>query len=161
MKKTVLLCSLALVIAGSLPSRALAAADTPPVTPQTTPVGPLCFSTLPFGDVLVWFLDFHGTSSVISFDAVGRDLSGNRPQSVSLFFDRAANTITWGYVTYPQMGFVPVTAGGVLNLAATPISGPGECHAPDLASCGAFTLSLITCPAGAITTPAGPLQGQK
>ena len=49
------------------------------VDPQTTPVGPICFSTLPFPDVFVWFLDRHGnTANAFHFDGVGRDLSGNR-----------------------------------------------------------------------------------
>ena len=118
-------------------------------TPATSPIGPLCFSTLPFSDVLVWFLDFQGqTPNFQYFDTVGRDVSGNRAQNVSVVLDRAASALKVGYTTYAQPGFVPVTAGGTINLAT--FSGPGQCFAPDLASCGAFTFQRIPCPAGSL-----------
>lgn len=122
--------------------------------------GPACFSTAPFADVLVWFFDFNGmTASWFYFDATGRDIAGNRPQSVSVFVDAAGTTLHVGYTTYPKPGFVPVIAGGTIDLAT--LSGPGQCFAPDLTSCGAFTFQLIACPAGALPESSGRLQGQQ
>ena len=135
---------------------------TPPAANATTPVGPICFSTLPFPDVLVWFLDQQGvTANSVYFDTVGKDISGNRSQSVSVVLDRANRVLKVGYTTHPQPGAVPVIAGGTVDLATG--SGPGQCFAPDLASCGAFIFQVIACPAGAAPEGASdvPAQGQQ
>ena len=143
------LCLLALVLTAS-----------PTPVNATTPAGPTCVSTAPFGDILVWFFDFHGlTPNWFYFDAVGQDLSGTRTQSVSALVDDAGRTLHIGYTTYPKSGFVPVIAGGTINLAT--LEGPGECHAPDLASCGAFTFKVIACPAGAIADEGELVQGRE
>jgi hypothetical protein len=127
--------------------------------PATAALGPICLSTLPFGDILVWFIDSHGaTPGAFYYDGTGRDLSGNRAQTWTMTIDPAVTTLTVGYTTYPSApGFVPVFAGGTISLATR--SGPGQCFAPDLASCGDFTFQVIACPAGAAPTPAGPAQG--
>src|SRR5262249_1808651 len=136
-------------------STALAAVD-----PQTTPVGPICFSTAPFGDILVWFLDPHGsTANAQHFDGVGRDLSGNRTQSVSVTLNLPNPTeLRFGYTTPPQAGVPPVSAGGRVSLATW--TGPGQCFPPDLGSCGAFTMRVIVSPATAAASE-GRFQGQQ
>lgn len=128
-------------------------------TPKTSALGPICLSTAPFGDILVWFIDSHGvTPGAYYYDGVGRDLAGNRAQSWTMTIDAAVTTLTVGYTTYPSAaGFVPVFAGGTISLATR--SGPGQCFAPDLASCGDFTFQVITCPAGAAPAMSGPAQG--
>jgi hypothetical protein len=133
---------------------------TPSPASATTPIGPICFSTAPFGDVLVWFLDQQGvTANSVFFDTVGKDLAGARSQAVAVFLDRATRTLQVGYTTHPQPGFVPVFAGGTVDLATG--MGPGQCFAPDFASCGAFTFQIIPCPAGAgPEKAAGPIQGK-
>ena len=134
-------------------------ASTTPVN-ATTPTGPVCFSTAPFADILVWFLDFHGTTpNWFYFDAIGQDLAGNRPQSVSAFVDQAGTTLYVGYTTYPRGSGVPVIASGTLNVAT--LSGPGRCFAPDFASCGNFTFQVITCPGGAAPIGGGFVQGME
>ncbi len=139
----------------------LAATQSPAVepAPKTNAQGPICLSTAPFGDILVWFIDFHGaTPGAYYYDGVGRDLSGNRTQSWTMTIDPAVTTLTVGYTTYPAAaGFVPVFAGGTISLATR--TGPGQCFAPDHASCGDFTFQIIACPAGAAPQPSGPAQG--
>ncbi len=152
MRKSVVSLSVFLAMLGVL--------VTPPAANATTPLGPLCLSTLPFGDVLVWFLDQQGvTANSVFFDTVGKDLSGNRSQSVSVVLDRATRSLQVGYTTHPQAGFVPVIAGGTIDLATG--SGPGNCYAPDLVSCGAFTFQAIACPAGAAPESDARAQGQE
>jgi hypothetical protein len=129
---------------------------------STQAIGPVCFSTLPFADVLVWFLNASGTTAnAFYFDANGRDLSGDRAQTVSAHVNAAGTTLSFGYTTLPKPGAVPVFAGGTVSLSAG--SGPGQCYAPDLASCGAFTMKFIACPAtaGEPAATAGRAQGQQ
>jgi len=132
-----------------------------PAHAQSTQVtGPLCFSTVPFPDILVWFINADGaTANSVFFDGNGKDISGNRPQNVSLLLDTTGTTLRFGYTTYPGAGFVPVFAGGTLSTAT--LSGPGQCFAPDLASCGDFTLQLITCPTTASVSSAAGAQGAR
>jgi hypothetical protein len=131
----------------------------PPPAPQATPVGPLCVSALPFDDVLVLFLDPHGTTPNWSyFDTVGQELVTHRALSATLFVDAARTTLHVGYQAYPKVGFTPVIAGGTIDLATR--TGPGQCYTPDLASCGDFTFQIIPCPTTALTKPGGRLQGQ-
>lgn len=152
MRKAVVSLSVFLAMVGML------VAPTP--ANATTPIGPICFSTAPFADTLVWFLDQQGvTANSVFFDAVGKDLAGARSQAVAVYLDRAMRTLHVGYTTHPQPGFVPVIAGGTVDLATG--SGPGECFAPDSASCGAFTFQIIACPAGAAPQSEGPLQGKQ
>jgi hypothetical protein len=120
---------------------------------------PTCFTTSPFNDILVWFLNANGGNQL---DGSGRDLTGDRAQSVNGFVSNGILTV--GYTTYPEGSFVPVVAGGTINLSTG--TGPGQCFAPDLASCGSFTFQKITCPVGATTgllssapAPSGPVQG--
>jgi hypothetical protein len=137
-----------LTFGSSVPDTNAASKRKPVIDPQTTPLGPICFSTLPFPDILVWFLDRHGnTAHAFQFDGVGRDLSGNRTQSVSVTIDLPNPTeLRFGYTTYPQSGFVPVIAGGRVSLST--LSGPGECFSSPV-PCGAFTMAVIACPANA------------
>jgi hypothetical protein len=127
-------------------------------TSDANAVGPFCFTTAPFADTFVWFLNNNGANQFIG---TGRDLSGDRAQSVTGFV--TGNSLIVGYATYSKGGgFVPVTGGGTLSLSTG--NGPGNCFAPDLASCGAFTFTLIACPAGALSDEAGdaatgPVQG--
>jgi hypothetical protein len=116
---------------------------------STQAAGPICFSTLPFPDVLVWYFDGSGaTANASHFDATGRDLSGSRAQTVAFHITPGnPRTLHFGYTTHPAAGFVPVIAGGTIDLST--LSGPGQCFAPDLASCGAFTMAFIACPATA------------
>lgn len=129
---------------------------------ESAPIGPICFSTLPFADVLVWFVNASGsTPNAIYFDGNGRDLSGDRTQSVSMHINAAGTILSFGYTTHPKPGAVPVIAGGTVNIST--LSGPGQCFSPDLASCGAFTMKIIACPANA-SEPAGtsgPVQGKE
>ena len=116
--------------------------------------GPICFSTLPFLDILVWFITADGsTANHVFIDGNGKDMSGNRTQNVAALIDTAGTTLSFGYTTYPNSGFVPVFAGGTISLST--LSGPGQCFAPDLASCGSFTMQLIPCPTTASVTAAG------
>ena len=111
--------------------------------------GPFCFSTAPFVDVFVWFL---GTTGGNQFVGSGRDLAGDRAQTVSGFV--SGSTVTVGFVTHPGTSeTVPVTGGGTINLATG--TGPGSCFGPDFASCGSFTFVTITCPPGATADSAG------
>jgi hypothetical protein len=152
MRKAVVSLSVFLAMVGML------VAPTP--ANATTPIGPICFSTLPFSDQLVWFLDQQGvTANSVFFDTVGKDLALARSQSVAVYLDRAARVLHVGYTTHPQPGAVPVIAGGTVDLATG--SGPGQCFAPDLASCGAFTFQIIACPAGAAAESSGPVQGKQ
>ena len=116
-------------------------------TANAAPLGPICFSTLPFADVLVWFLNSSGsTPNATYFAANGRDLGGDRAQTVSVHVD--GNNLVFGYTTLPSApGAVPVFAGGKVSLAT--LQGPGQCFAPDLAGCGAFTMKVIACPSTA------------
>lgn len=129
--------------------------------PEAGAAGPFCFSTAPFGDILVWFLNSTGANQ---FAGSGRDLAGDRAQTVSVFVTGTSAVI--GYTTYSKgSGLVPVTAGGTIN--TTTGTGPAACFAPDFAGCGNFTLAAITCPPGATATaaeadaalPMGPIQG--
>ena len=159
MKKVVVSSSILLAVCGILlaPSAVQAAGS---VTPQTTPIGPSCLSTAPFSDTLVWFFDFNGlTANWIYFDGIGQDLSGNRSQSVSAFVDTTGTTLHVGYTTYPKPGFVPVIAGGTIDVAT--LTGPGQCYAPDFDSCGDFTFQIITCPTGPGGASTGHSQGQR
>jgi hypothetical protein len=157
--------ALALITLASPVPNTNAASERRPLTidPQTTPQGPICFSTAPFPDILVWFLDRHGnTANALHYDGVGRDLALNRTQSVSVSFDLPNPTeLRFGYTTYPQPGAaapnVPVIAGGRVSL--TTLSGPGECFSPPL-PCGAFTMTAIACPATA-KLAAGRAQGEQ
>ena len=107
----------------------------------------------------LWYFDASGSNAnAAHFDATGRDLSGSRAQTVAFHITPGnPRTLHFGYTTHPKPGFVPVIAGGTVNLAT--LTGPGECHAPDLASCGAFTMAVIACPATAVAT-SGPSQGE-
>jgi hypothetical protein len=58
--------------------------------------------------------------------------------------------LTVGYTTNPQPGFVPVIASGTIDLATE--TGPGQCFAPTLGDCGAFTFKRIDCPAQATSS---------
>ena len=111
--------------------------------------GPFCLSTDPFADVFVWFLSSTGGNQ---FAGSGRDLSGDRAQTVSGYV--SGNVATVGYTTYPSTpDTVPVTGGGTIDLATG--RGPGSCVGPDLASCGSFTFASIACPPGAVSDSAG------
>jgi hypothetical protein len=130
---------------------------------STQATGPICFSTAPFPDVLVWFITATGaTANSIFVDGNGKDISGNRAQTVAVLVDSVGGTsnLRFGYTTYPSAsGFVPVYAGGTINLATG--SGPGQCFAPDLASCGDFTMQIIACPATAAQAATQGAQGQQ
>ena len=122
--------------------------------------GPFCLATPPFDDVFVWFVSSTGANQ---FAGSGRDLSGDRAQTVSGFV--SGNTATVGYITHPGTTEIPVTGGGTINLGTG--TGPGSCFGPDFASCGSFTFVTVTCPPGATTDaagdarpPAGRVQGK-
>ncbi|MGH2578198.1 MAG: hypothetical protein ACRDG9_10705 [Actinomycetota bacterium] len=157
MRKAIVSLSVLLAMSGVLVA--------PPAANATTPLGPICFSTLPFDDVFVWFLDPHGTTANSTFiDAVGKDISilGDRSQSVSVLVDRATSTLRVGFTTYPAENLqVPVIGGGTIDL--TTGSGPGECFAPDSASCGPFTFQVIACPAASapVSESTGRIQGKR
>ena len=156
--RTTLLVLAATALLAATPSRAVAQP-----APKTNAQGPICLSTAPFGDVLVWFIDYHGATpgAPTTTTASACDLSGNRAQSWTMTIDPAVTTLTVGYTTYPAAaGFVPVFAGGTISLATR--SGPGQCFAPDHASCGDFTFQIIACPCGSrpAAVRAGPGRGQ-
>lgn len=125
-----------------------------------TAAQPFCLSTLPFRDVFVWFVDPPGGDQL---RATGVDLTGNRPQSVSIHVD--GDTATVGFITYPAGTSIPVIGAGTIAISTG--DGPGRCFAPDLASCGEFTFALVECPESALSgtaaaeTPAttGPAMG--
>ena len=136
MRNALVLLGLAVMLLAIAPSDASAA-------------GPFCFSTPPFIDVFVWFV---GPTGENQFGGSGRDLAGDRAQTVSGFV--SGNTATVGFVTHPGTPeTVPVTGGGTINLVTG--SGPGSCFGPDFASCGSFTFVTITCPPGATAASAG------
>jgi hypothetical protein len=111
--------------------------------PEAGAAGPFCFSTAPFSDILVWFVNGTGGNQ---FAGSGRDLSGDRAQTVTGFVTGSNAVVS--YTTYAKAsGTAPVTAGATLSLVTG--TGPGACFAPDFASCGNFTLAAITCPPGA------------
>ena len=113
--------------------------------PEAEAGGPFCFSILPFPGTLVWFVNTTGGNQ---FGGSGRDLSGDRAQTVTGFV--TGNSAIFGYTTYSKSSsFATVHASGTINL--TTGSGPASCFAPDFESCGAFTLTLIACPLGATT----------
>ena len=129
----------------------------------TQATGPICSSTAPFPDVLVWFITGTGsTANSLFIDGNGKDISGNRAQNVSVLIDTVGGTtnLRFGYTTYPSApGFVPVYAGGTVNLATG--NGPAQCFAPDLASCGDFTMQIIACPATAAQSESAGAQGKQ
>ena len=96
-------------------------------------LGPFCFSVAPFTDIFVWFLNTDGGNQLIGS---GQDLAGDRSQTVSGFI--RSEVLHVGYTTHPQPGFVPVIAGGTIDLATG--TGPGQCFSPDFVSCGDFSL---------------------
>jgi hypothetical protein len=128
--------------------------------PEAGAAGPFCFSTAPFGDVLVWFVNSTGGNQ---FAGSGRDLAGDRAQTVAGFVTGSSAVVS--YTTYSKSsGSIPVTAGATLSLATG--TGPGACFAPDFAGCGNFTLAAIACPPGATSDAEadaalsmGPIQG--
>jgi hypothetical protein len=110
--------------------------------------GPFCFSTAPFADVFVWFLNPTGGNH---FAGSGRDLTGDRPQWVTGFI--VGNSAVVAYTTYAKATTeTTLTGTGTLNLSSG--GGPGRCFSPDFASCGNFTFTLVTCPAGAVADTA-------
>ncbi|HVQ77336.1 MAG TPA: hypothetical protein VMT79_17565 [Candidatus Binatia bacterium] len=110
-----------------------------------TAAQPVCLSTLPFQNVFVWFVDLQGGDQL---RGTGVDLSGNRPQSVSVHV--TGDTASVGFITYPAGAAVPVIGAGTIAISTG--DGPGRCFSPDLASCGEFTFALIECP---VSAPAG------
>jgi hypothetical protein len=111
--------------------------------PDARADGPFCFSTAPFSDIFVWFLNATGGNQ---FAGSGRDLAGDRAQTVS--GSLIGNTAVVGYTTYAsESGTSPVTGGGTINLDTG--TGPGACFAPDFAACGDFTFATVACPPGA------------
>ncbi len=120
----------------------------------------ICWSTLPFTDILVHNYAFDLGNQ---FEGVGQDLTGSRTQHVSAIvhpFDGPNGTVTIGYTTLPRGSFRPVFASFTVDLVT--LTGPGVCHSPDLAGCGSFTAAPIACPSGAFVAPEnrGPVQGQ-
>jgi len=132
-----------------------------PVVAQSSiqAIGPICFSTAPFVDTLVMFVNASGATANASYYAGnGRDLSGDRVITTNIHIEPGnPATMHFGYTTHPKPGFAPVIAGGTVNLATR--SGPGVCYSPDLASCGNFTMAIIACPATA-SEASGPSQGE-
>jgi hypothetical protein len=115
--------------------------------------GPVCFSTDPFLDVFVWFVNGTGANQ---FAGSGRDTFGDRAQTVSGFTSGGKATV--GYTTHPTSSdSFPVVGGGTIDLVTG--TGPGWCFAPDFGSCGDFTFTAITCPSGATTDAAPDLRG--
>jgi hypothetical protein len=125
--------------------------------PDAEAAGPFCFSIPPFTDVFVWFLNPTGANQ---FAGSGRDLSGDRAQTVSGFV--TGNAAVVGYTTYPNSSdFSPVNGGGTIDLGSG--TGPGTCFGPDFADCGDFTFATIACPPDATADPApgpGRVQGR-
>ena len=118
---------------------ALVALTALPLAASGEPVGPFCFSTAPFPDIFEWFFEAGAGSN---FVITGRDLSGGRPMSA--FGYVGGDTFHLGYNTYPDAMHAPVIGGASIDLNT--LSGPGLCFAPDLESCGEFTIALIECP---------------
>ena len=113
---------------------------------------PWCFSVLPLGDqFILWPTKTGGGQR----DGSGFDIAGSRSMSVST--STQGGTLTIGYTIYPQPGYDPVTGGGTVNIATG--SGPGECFAPGLFDCGAFTFQRITCPSPTARLAAASEQG--
>jgi hypothetical protein len=147
MRNALVLLGIAVMLLAIVPSEAGAA-------------GPFCLSTTPFSDIFIWFLNPTGGNQ---FSGSGRDLSGDRAQTVSGFI--SGNIVTVGYITHPSTSeTAPVSGGGTIDLGTG--SGPGSCFGPDFASCGDFTFVSIPCPPGAAVDsaadarlPAGRTQG--
>jgi len=120
-----------------------------PVASEVDAQAPVCFATPPFVDVFVWFVKATGGNQ---FAGSGRDLEGDRPQTVSGFV--VGQTATVGFATHSGTpDTVPVTGGGTIDLATG--TGSGSCFAPDFASCGSFTFTSITCPSGTTADATG------
>src|SRR6185503_14862733 len=87
-----------------------------PVVAQSSiqAIGPICFSTAPFVDTLVMFVNASGATANASYYAGnGRDLSGDRVITTNIHIEPGnPATMHFGYTTHPKPGFVPVIAGG-------------------------------------------------
>ena len=110
--------------------------------------GPFCFSTLPFTNVFVWFVQSSGGNQLIG---TGRDVTLNRAQSVSGFVSE--NIAFVNFQTSSGTSGHPIIGGGTLSLSGTfPGTGPGFCHTVNsTGGCGtgaSFTFAPIACPPG-------------
>lgn len=103
-------------------------------------LGPLpwCFTTSPFSDFFVLWPKSTGGGQR---SGSGLDLSGNRTMNVSTY--NQGGTFTIGYTIYPQPGYDPVFASATVSAATG--TGSGECFAPGLLDCGAFTIQKVSC----------------
>jgi hypothetical protein len=101
------------------------------------PAGPFCFSLDPLSEVFEWFFESSGGNS---FTITGRDLP-NRPQTAAGYLDD--DKFYLGFTTYPVGSGVPVIGTATIDLNT--LTGSGRCFAPDLESCGEFTIALVTC----------------
>ena len=124
------------------------------VTPEAHAdiAGPVCFSTLPFSDTFVWFVQSSGGNQFIG---TGRGLP-NSTQSVNGFV--SGNTAFLQFLTGPGLSGVAVMGGGTLSLTGGSAgTGPGRCVTINSSvGCGTgsnFTFAIITCPAGVTSAP--------
>jgi hypothetical protein len=138
-----LFLAITLLVVGLMPAPASA----------TTALGPLCFSNAPFTDHLVFFVDSVPLSNQLQ--GSGRELHTNRAATFTVVL--SGHSATVGYHIFPTQGTAfDQMGGGVLDLSASPISGPGFCQRTNSAGgCGTgtnITLTQVICETGATTT---------
>ena len=114
---------------------------------NAAPIGPFCFSPLPFTDQFVFFFDSNGGSQFIG---TGRNLTTGAAMSVTVFV--TGTTAVLSFVsTIPPTG-MGHTFMGSANISTLTGSGPGRCEVVNTAAgCGTgttFTLTPIACPPG-------------
>jgi len=120
-----------------------------PTPAHAAPQGPFCFSTLPFSDVFVFFIDGNGGNQFI---ATGRDLLTNSGVSATLFITGNFAVLSFVAPASPDSH----SSMGTATVDLSTGSGPGVCETVNTGlGCGVgsnFTMTLVTCPAGSLSS---------
>jgi hypothetical protein len=114
---------------------------------NAAPIGPFCFSPLPFTDQFAFFFDSNGGNQFIG---TGRNLSSGAAMSATVFVTGTTAVLSF-VATIPPTG-TGHTFMGTANISIVTGSGPGRCETVNTAAgCGtgsSITLTPIVCPPG-------------
>jgi hypothetical protein len=114
---------------------------------NAAPIGPFCFSPLPFTDQFAFFFDSNGGNQFIG---TGRNLSTGAAMSATVFVTQPTAVLSF-VATIPATGTGHTFIGNA-NISLLTGSGPGRCETVNTgAGCGtgsSFTLTPIACPQG-------------
>jgi len=121
---------------------------------NAAPIGPFCFSPLPFTDQFAFFFDSNGGNQFIG---TGRNLSTGTAMSVTVFITGTTAVLSF-VAAIPPTGMAHTFMGSA-NISTLSGSGPGRCETVNtVTGCGSgssFTLTPIVCPVGT-TSDASP-----